>query len=146
MAEEKPKGFSVVDRRVETADQESGPGPAANAATGKATPATGSPQPPPPEPEPTRQAVPPVSFPTFLLSLHAGAMIHLGLVPNPADQQVRVELELARENIDLLEVLQQKTKGNLTLDESRLLDNVLYELRMLYLQVCESSGKKECSV
>jgi hypothetical protein len=141
MGEEKAKGFSVVDRRVETEGEAPGPDPAAKApaAAAQPTPAAG------PEPEPAHAGVP-VSFPTFLLSLHAGAMIYLGLVPNPGDQQVRVDLQLARENIDLLEVLKDKTRGNLGPDESRLLDNVLYELRMLYLKVCEDTGKKECAV
>lgn len=146
MAEDKPKGFSVVDRRVETADPQAAAAPNAGPDPGKAAPAPPAVSESPSSPRPARAAGPPVSFPTFLLSLHAGAMIYLGLVPNPADQQVKVDLELARENIDLLEVLQQKTRGNLTPDESRLLDNVLYELRMLYLQVCEGAGKKECNI
>lgn len=89
-------------------------------------------------------APPPVTFPSFLLSLHTSALIHLGLIPEPANNQKALNLELARQNIDLLEMLQQKTKGNLSEEETKLFDNILYELRMVYVQVCEESGGEDC--
>lgn len=157
MAEAKDgKGFTVVDRRVspdgEAAKEAADPGAAAAAAkAGGAGPE--QPDPAGAGPAATESAaapgrpsgpLPPVTFPTFILSLHAAAMIHLGLLADPDAGPPKVELELARENIDLLDVLQQKTKGNLDPHEERLLSNILYELRMAYLEVCERSGQKEC--
>jgi len=145
MSDEKDdKGFSVVDRRVGVdgeaqAEADSPVGEKEND-TGAEAPEEAAAA----ESAAAGQPGPPVTFPTFILSLHASALINLGLIPGPAGGEPEVRLELARESIDLLEVLQEKTKGNLTQDEDKLFTNVLYELRMAYLQVCEASGNKEC--
>ncbi len=70
----------------------------------------------------------PVSFSSFVVSLGTTAMEHLGLSPNPEAQPKN--LELARQTIDLLGILHEKTRGNLDAEEQRLLDSVLYELRL----------------
>lgn len=79
--------------------------------------------------------LPPVNFSMFVLSLNTSALIHLGQIPDPQTQEKRKNLALARQTIDILDMLKQKTKGNLTKDEEKLLDSVLYELRMIYLKV-----------
>jgi len=76
-----------------------------------------------------------INFPSFLLSLHTSALINLGLVPHPMSNEKVADLPLSRQNIDLLEIIKEKTKGNLTAEESKLLDNILYELRMAYVEV-----------
>lgn len=76
-----------------------------------------------------------IDFSTFILSLASAAMIGLGLAPRPDTGKTSVDLEMARQNIDLLELMQQKTKGNLTADEEKMLDRVLYEIRTKYLEV-----------
>lgn len=78
--------------------------------------------------------VPPMDFATFILSLASSVQIHLGLIANPQTGKQEKNVFLARETIDLLEMLKDKTKGNLTQDEERLFEHVLYELRMLYVE------------
>ena len=84
-----------------------------------------------------------MSFPTFLLSLHTSALINLGLIPDPMTNQQRLSIEAARQNIDLLEILKDKTTGNLTEEESKLIDNILYELRMAYLEVSNAAAQQK---
>lgn len=72
-----------------------------------------------------------VSFASFLVSLGRTALEHLGDVP---ETEARADLDLARQTIDLLAILQDKTKGNLDTEEARLLESMLYELRMRYVK------------
>ena len=60
--------------------------------------------------------------------------MHLGILPNPSTGKEEPQLSLAKETIDLLGILREKTKGNLTADEERLFDHVLYDLRMIYVE------------
>lgn len=76
-----------------------------------------------------------IDFPTFILSVASAAMMGLGLAPRPDSNKQETDLEMARQNIDLLELIQQKTKNNLTPDEQKLLDRVLYEVRTKFLEV-----------
>lgn len=76
-----------------------------------------------------------IDFPTFLLSLASAAMMGLGLAPRPDSGKTHVDLELARQNIDLLELIQTKTKNNLTPEETKLLERVLFEVRTKFLEV-----------
>lgn len=88
-------------------------------------------------------ALPIIDFSTLVVSLSQTALVHLGEATHPETgkkQPVR-DLPLARQTIDLLGVLQEKTKGNLTGDEERLLDQVLYDLRMRFVEVSKEEGK-----
>lgn len=76
-----------------------------------------------------------IDFPTFVLSLASAAMMGLGLAPRPDTGKQEVDLVMARQNIDLLELLQQKSKNNLTSEEEKLLERVLYETRTKFLEV-----------
>jgi hypothetical protein len=168
MADEKSdKGFSVVDRRIGTDEEESrqeeqketeseggGQTDAKERESGEDTsqgpgPAQSEDETPSPDSRASEEAgasagaggegqVPPANFPSFLLSLHSAALIHLGLVPNPADNQVKVDLPIARYHIDLLEMLEKKTQGNLDEEEDKLIKNILYELRMAFLEVSKN--------
>lgn len=138
MAEEKvdSSGFKVVDRRTFTSEGER---------------IAGQPD-RPPEPDrqkQVQQASPPsvvaepesaVSadserFATLVSYLSTTAMFQLGLLPGPGGEYVAPDLVNGQRTIDLLEVLQEKTRGNLSQNEARLLDEVLYELRMSFIQV-----------
>jgi hypothetical protein len=66
--------------------------------------------------------------------LSAQALAHLGEIPDPMHQAVRIDLEAARQVIDILGLLREKTKGNLDSAESPLLESVLYDLRMKYVE------------
>ncbi|WP_104987741.1 DUF1844 domain-containing protein [Sorangium cellulosum] len=82
--------------------------------------------------------LPTLDFSTFVLSIIGSAYVHLGDAPSP-DGELEQNLVLAHQDIDLLSVLQEKTKGNLTGDEERLLEQALYDLRMRYLEVSKRS-------
>jgi len=75
----------------------------------------------------------PIDFSTFVLSLATTAMANLGEVPDPATGKPAENLDAAQQIIDILTMLQAKTRGNLEPDEDDLIENLLYELRMKYL-------------
>lgn len=78
--------------------------------------------------------LPAVDFSTFTLSLGHSALVHLGLAPDPSGLQQPPNHALARQTIDLLGILAEKTKGNLTGEEERLLEQLLYDLRTKYVE------------
>ncbi len=79
-------------------------------------------------------ALPKIDFATFILSINSSALVQLGLIEDPGTKELSKNLPLAKQTIDLLAMLEEKTKGNLTSDEENILKNVLYELRMLYVK------------
>jgi hypothetical protein len=81
--------------------------------------------------------LPRLDFSTFILSVIGSAYVHLGDAPTPEGQE-EVNLVLAGQDIDLLGIMQDKTKGNLTGDEERLLDQALYDLRVRFLEVSKA--------
>src|SRR5690606_21268569 len=81
--------------------------------------------------------LPAIDLSTFVLSLSHSALVHLGDAPNPTGSEAETSLPLARQTIDLLALLQEKTKGNLTGAEEQMMDQVLYELRMRYVEVAK---------
>ena len=82
-----------------------------------------------------------IDFTTFVLSISSAAFMGLGLTENPQSQKTELDLELAKHNIDLLELLKEKTKGNLSTDEGKLLDSLLYETRIRFVEAQKRSGK-----
>ena len=80
---------------------------------------------------------PGADFETFLLSLASSAMLHLGAVPDPDTGQKVPNLPMAKHTIELLEMLAEKTSGNLSETEERLLGKLLYDLRTRYIAVCK---------
>lgn len=76
-----------------------------------------------------------IDFPTFVLSIASAAMMGMGLAPRPDTGKQQVDLEVAKQNISLLEMIQQKTKNNLTPDEEKLLERVLFEVRTKFVEV-----------
>jgi len=78
---------------------------------------------------------PPADFQTLLSGMVTQALLYMGAIPDPQTGQGIIHLDLARHYIDLLGVLEAKTKGNLTEDETRVLTQALHELRLSYLQL-----------
>jgi len=78
--------------------------------------------------------MPQVCFPTFVLSLSSSALVHLGEVPDPDSGATIENIAMAKHTIDILAMLEEKTKGNLDLEESKLLKDMLFELRMHYVR------------
>jgi hypothetical protein len=82
-------------------------------------------------------AMPKISFSTFIMSLNASILVSLGLETDPTTGTRSANLPLAKQTIDILGLLEQKTRGNLEDDERRLLTHMLYELRILYIKAKE---------
>ena len=83
-----------------------------------------------------------LSFTTFVVSLASSAAIHFGDLPDPnTGERAEVNLEGAAQMIDILALLEEKTRGNLTLEERQVLEQVLYELRMRFIDVT-GGGKR----
>lgn len=127
--EERDRGFTVIDRRS-SAGAEAPPPPAA---PGPPPRAQAQSQAPPPQAEPLP---PQVDFAGFVLSLATSALYHMGYVGDPEHDQPAPEpdLPLARQTIDTLEMLQLKTRGNLDTEEIRLIEGVLYELHLRFVE------------
>lgn len=79
-------------------------------------------------------AMPKVSFDTLVASLNASALFSMGVLSDPAAGGAKKDLEMARYTIDLLEMLEEKTKGNLASEEAEMLKHVLYDLRIIYVR------------
>ncbi|HTE54362.1 MAG TPA: DUF1844 domain-containing protein [Kofleriaceae bacterium] len=95
----------------------------------------GSTQPPEPaeDDEEAPQALPPLDFSTFVLSLASTAMVHLGQLPGPGDDTPERDLPAAKQAIDMLTMLDDKTRGNLDESEQKLLRSILYDLRVAFV-------------
>ncbi len=78
--------------------------------------------------------LPKPDFAGFLISLGSSAFVHMGLIPDPETGKTRTpNLAIARQTIDMIEILEEKTRGNLTSDEATLLRNLLTDLRMRFV-------------
>jgi hypothetical protein len=125
MADEE-QGFVIRDRRGSLGG-ESAPG---TTFTAKERPSSSA----APSPEPSRSApAPPVTFSSFVISLGSSSLMLMGEQLDPQQASIPVNLPQAKEIIDLLSVLEDKTKGNLTSDEQTVLRDMLYALRMKYV-------------
>jgi hypothetical protein len=129
------RGFVVIDRRgrsEEAARPEPPPArPTGAPGGGSAAPAPGQRD----EASPAGERLPPIDFSSFVHSIAISVLHHLGLVADPETGRTAVaNLELARQNIDILDMIQSKTRGNLDPEESRLIETLLYELRMRYVE------------
>ena len=95
----------------------------------------------PPEMEEAQIPLPPASFSFIVLSLRAQAEMQLGLMHFGEEEKPEPDLQMARHTIDLMAVLLEKTKGNLAIEEHRLLENSLTELRFRFVQVSDDLAK-----
>ena len=136
--DEERRGFQVKDRR-----RFSETGEARSETTDE--PAGATEAPPANEPPPSETAdVPdePVTFSTFVLGLSTQALLHLGEIPDPMSRAVHRDLGAAKHVIDILAILREKTRSNLEPDEEQLLDSMLYDLRMRYVELVRRGSKE----
>ncbi len=84
--------------------------------------------------------LPQIDFATFVLSLSHSALMHLGEAPHPETDKIEADFPLAKQNIDILGLLEEKTKGNLTGDEERLVAQVLFDLRMRFVDKSKTAA------
>ena len=131
--EKSERGFTIVDRRSsagKSSSESSSDAPKPDEVSGEGPDeSSGEGQPP----------FPGVDFASFVLSLGTSALYHMGVVGDPeAGKPVaKPDLVLVRQTIDTLAMLETKTRGNLDPEEAKLLDGLLYELRMHYVEVRE---------
>ncbi len=92
-----------------------------------------------------RGQMPPADFQTLISTMVTQAMYAMGMVPDPQTGQRVAILDLARHHIDMLGVIQEKTKGNLTDEEEKLLAGALYELRMQYVELNQQAMQQQTS-
>jgi hypothetical protein len=78
--------------------------------------------------------LPKINFQTFVLSLNSSVLVQLGIIEDPTTGIKEKNLPLAKQTIDILGMLDEKTKGNLNKDEEMMLKNILYDLRMMYVR------------
>lgn len=135
MEEQEDKGFVVRDRRMASVDEPEQAATASESTREKAEDAQANVK--ARFEEATRKdrvPLPEVEFSTFVFSLSSSALVHLGEIPEPNTQERRIDLPMAKQIIDTLGMLEEKTRGNLEADEDRLLKSVLYDLRLRFVQ------------
>jgi hypothetical protein len=132
------KGFKVADRRrfspdtgeVRESTEESKP-PGRSDDTGSAIEECQS-------SEAAHQAMPEINFSTFVISLSTQALMNLGEISNPLTGKVEVEIPVAKQMIDILGMLREKTRGNLDPGEEKLVEDILFDLRMKYVEAVKT--------
>jgi len=131
--EKQEKGFVIKDRRRFDDSGEARP-EAPKEPKAEANNEAGPRAETPAGPDQEEASFPDLNFSTFVFSLGTSAMYHFGDFPDPVTKKAERNLEAAKQTIDILGILQDKTKGNLSDDEERLLESLLYELRMRYVR------------
>ena len=127
MSEEK-SGFTVKDRRIFAEKDENVKNEEAKDEPSKKEDIN---EPSKKEPQ---AALPEINFATFIISLNASALLHLGVMEDPAISKKVKNLPLGKQTIDILGMIEEKTKGNLSKEEENLLKHILYDLRILYVK------------
>ncbi len=124
-SEDQEKGFVVKDKRF-SAKKEGESDSSAREEKREEPPREGSPE--------QKLPLPEINFISFLFSLSTSALIQLGEIEDPVSQKMVKDLPLAKQTIDLIGMLKEKTKGNLAPDEEKLIENILYDLRIRYVK------------
>ncbi|HUY17663.1 MAG TPA: DUF1844 domain-containing protein [Candidatus Binataceae bacterium] len=141
---EEAKGFKVQDRRRFSAEGELKPefsqaaeeAPAPSKAAPQGAPAAEAPSQPSADTGGHEDAAAPeMTFASFLVGLSAQVLIHLGEVPDPASGEVYRDFVGAQQLIDLIAILQEKTRGNLDASEASMIEAILFDLRMKYVEL-----------
>ncbi len=127
------KGFKVEDRRrFSPAGEPRAAGEKTEAAPDAEKDAA------PKEPQAAKttfnEPLPEINFSTFVISLSTQALMHLGEIPNPLDEKLERDLAVAKQMIDIIGMLREKTRGNLDAGEQKLVEDVLFDLRMRYVE------------
>ncbi len=140
--EEQKRGFRVTDRRrFAGVGAQSRPEERDEAEAEEQSSASSRPEQTPPQPQAKGETAesgrirPEISFSTFIMGLSTQTLMNLGEIPSPIDGQKKQDLDAAKELIDLLGILRDKTAGNLDANEQELLDGMLCDLRMRYVEV-----------
>ncbi len=121
MADKKEETFKVTDKRSSSGTQD--------VATEKTAEGDGFTM------KSTKEEAPnEIDFSTLVYSFATGALISMGLAPDPNTKKVQKNSVMAKQNIEILVMLQNKTKGNLSVDEAKFLENILMEVRLRFVE------------
>jgi len=135
MADEQP--FRVTDRRRRDDDAPEAPAPSAQ--PDPAPPIQGSPAPSPGSPPPPDAPAGGPDLQGLFIMLASSALVNLGEAADPATGERIVDLEQARDAVDLLVMLRTKTEGNRTAQESHLLEEILYDLQVRFVRAAKGA-------
>lgn len=125
------KGFTVQDRRRFSPET----GEAREETTEQSETRTKpSEEPPQASSQETAEALPEINFSTFVIGLSTQALMHLGEIANPMSGKVESDVPTAKQMIDILGLLKEKTRGNLNASEDQLMEDILFDLRMKYVE------------
>lgn len=124
--DDKEKGFVLKDKRVLNEEGDGDAGGAADSEQSETPPGSKEAE--------ERTLLPEINFATFIASLNASALVNLGIIADPATGTKEKNLPIAKQTIDIMGMLQEKTKGNLTVDEESILKSILYDLKMMYVR------------
>jgi len=128
------KGFTVQDRRrfsPETGEARAEATDSPNETTEAAKPTEA---PAAPASETPQEPLPDINFSTFVISLSTQALMHLGEITNPISGKIDPDVPAAKQMIDMLAMIKEKTSGNLNANEERLTQDILFDLRMKYVE------------
>jgi hypothetical protein len=149
MGGEEERGFVIRDRRSRgegdqpSSEQTASTTPASSRAEapsgGPTRTASAAGRGPTPAPDHDHDVTPPVSFSSFVFSLGTSALMLMGEQLSPEQDKLPVNLAQAKEIIDILSILESKTKGNLNSDEQSVLQDMLYALRMKYVDLASGN-------
>lgn len=131
-----PKGFKISDKRRFTEEGEAREEQEARTEAASESPPERAPAPEADEPP---EELPSINFPTFIISLSTQALMHLGEISNPVTGQVEKDVAVAKQTIDIIGMLSEKSKGNLDENEEQLVREVLYNLRMKYVEAVRTT-------
>ncbi len=134
---EEKKDFVIKDRRFAHQTEDAPSEEKAKRAKQAADAAEKAEEPPPAGSAPRESQeyqLPKIDFATFIFSLNSSVFVQLGLLEDPATGQKEKNLPMAKQTIDILGMLEEKTRGNLTKEEENMLKNILYDLRILYVK------------
>lgn len=129
--EKKGSGFVVKDKRLFTESGEERPQKEAQPSAAEEKPKIQESSQTTPE---QVSDYPPITFTNFVLSLSTSALFHFGDFPDPEGGKAQKNLPAAKQTIDILDMINEKTKGNLNENENSLIQGVLYELKMRYVK------------
>ena len=121
MADKKEEAFKVTDKRSSSGTQD--------VATEKIAEGDGFTM------KSTKEEAPnEIDFSTLVYSFATGALISMGVAPDPNTKKVQKNIVMAKQNIEILVMLQNKTKGNLSVEEAKFLENILMEVRLRFVE------------
>lgn len=132
--ENKPQDFEIKDRRSSAASEAQVTPPLETAAAPEPKTAPNTKEESGSRARAAGHNLHEVTFTTFILSLSTSAFVSLGEIPDPTTGQTESNLSYANQIIDILGIIKEKTRGNLQKEEEMLLDGLLYDLRMKYLE------------